>query len=88
MWLYALRRLVMTIPILIGVTIICFALIHLAPGDPIRNMLPPDATDAQADALRAVYGLDKPLPIQAKTIVGAERNGGGIVVLRQGLSAA
>ena len=64
MWLYALRRLLMTVPILFGVTVICFALIHLAPGDPIRNMLPPDATDAQADALRAVYGLDKPLPVQ------------------------
>jgi peptide/nickel transport system permease protein len=64
MWVYALRRLVMTIPILLGVTIICFLLIHIAPGDPIRNMLPPDATEAQADALRSLYGLDKPLPIQ------------------------
>lgn len=64
MWLYALRRLVMTIPILLGVTIICFALVKIAPGDPIRALLPPGATDADAARLMAMYGLDKPVPLQ------------------------
>ncbi|HTJ59210.1 MAG TPA: ABC transporter permease [Devosiaceae bacterium] len=64
MWLYALRRLLMTIPILIGVTIICFILIKIAPGDPIKALLPPGATEADAARLRAMYGLDQPLPLQ------------------------
>ena len=64
MWLYALRRLIMTIPILLGVTIICFALVQIAPGDPIQSLLPLNATEADAAKLRAVYGLDQPLPVQ------------------------
>jgi peptide/nickel transport system permease protein len=64
MWLYALRRLILTVPILFGVTIICFALVHIAPGDPIQNLLSPTASQAYADRLRAAYGLDQPLPIQ------------------------
>jgi peptide/nickel transport system permease protein len=64
MWLYTLRRVVMTIPILLGVTIICFALVQIAPGDPIQNLLPPDASAADAARMRAVYGLDRPVPIQ------------------------
>jgi peptide/nickel transport system permease protein len=64
MWLYAARRVVLTVPILFGVTIICFALVHIAPGDPIQNLLSPTATAADAARLRAAYGLDQPLPIQ------------------------
>ncbi|MDR3472922.1 MAG: ABC transporter permease [Devosia sp.] len=64
MWLYAFRRLVMTIPILLGVTIICFALVKIAPGDPIQSLLPPNASQADADRLRGFYGLDKPVVLQ------------------------
>src|SRR5882757_4212557 len=64
MWLYAARRLLMTIPIGLGVTIICFTLIYLAPGDPVQSLLPPDATASDVAMLRAAYGLDKPIPIQ------------------------
>jgi peptide/nickel transport system permease protein len=64
MWLYAARRLLMVIPIALGVTIICFALLYLAPGDPIQNLLPPGATQQDALALRKLYGLDKPVPVQ------------------------
>ncbi|KAA0685070.1 ABC transporter permease [Neorhizobium sp. P12A] len=64
MWLYALRRLILTVPILFGVTVICFALVHIAPGDPIQNLLSPTASQADADRLWAAYGLDQPLPIQ------------------------
>ena len=64
MWLYATRRVVLTIPILLGVTIICFALVHIAPGDPIQNLLSPTSSAADAARLRAAYGLDQPLPTQ------------------------
>lgn len=64
MWLYAARRIVLTIPILLGVTIVCFALVQIAPGDPIQNLLSPTASAADAARLRAAYGLDQPLVVQ------------------------
>ncbi|WP_423069204.1 ABC transporter permease [Devosia sp. CN2-171] len=64
MWLYALRRLVMTIPILFGVTVICFALVQIAPGDPVQNLVRPDANPEDVARLRAYYGLDQPVVIQ------------------------
>lgn len=75
MWLYAARRLLFTIPIGLGVTIICFALVYLAPGDPIQSLLPPDASEADKIAIRKAYGLDEPIPIQylvwlGKALVG------------------
>jgi peptide/nickel transport system permease protein len=70
MWLYALRRLVLTIPILFGVTVICFALVHIAPGDPIQNLLSPTASAADAARLRAAYGLDQAIPIQYLIWIG------------------
>jgi peptide/nickel transport system permease protein len=70
MWAYTLRRLIMTIPILLGVTIICFALVQIAPGDPIQSLLPPDATEADAERLRQFYGLDQPIVIQYANWLG------------------
>lgn len=64
MWLYALRRLLMTIPILLGVTIICFALVKLAPGDPVQNLVRPETPPEDIAKLRAYYGLDQPVVIQ------------------------
>lgn len=64
MWIYALRRLIMTIPILMGVTIICFALVQIAPGDPVQNLVRPDANPEDVARLRAYYGLDQPVVFQ------------------------
>lgn len=64
MWLYAAKRLLMTIPIGLGVTVICFALIYLAPGNPVQSLLPPDATAKDIAELKHAYGLDKPIPVQ------------------------
>ncbi len=46
---------------LFGVAMIVFVLIRVAPGDPIAMMLPPGATEADIERLKALYGLDKPL---------------------------
>ena len=46
---------------LFGVAVIVFVLIRVAPGDPIAMMLPPGATDADIERLKALYGLDKSL---------------------------
>lgn len=64
MHLYILRRLLYTVPIIIGVTIVCFSFIHLAPGDPISAVLPENASTELMEEIKAAYGLDKPLPIQ------------------------
>ncbi len=59
-----LRRLLYTLPIMAGVALVCFSLVHLAPGDPLVSILPPDASaDLQAQ-LRTLYGFDRSLPEQ------------------------
>jgi len=64
MHLYILRRLLYTVPIIIGVTLVCFSFIHLAPGDPISAVLPENASADVVAQIKATYGFDKPLPIQ------------------------
>ena len=64
MWLYVARRIVLVIPIAIGVSIVCFALVYLAPGDPIQSMTPADASPADIALIKRAYGFDKPIPIQ------------------------
>ena len=64
MHLYVLRRLLYTIPIIIGVSLVCFSFIHLAPGDPISAVLPENASAEVMAQIKAAYGFDKPLPMQ------------------------
>src|SRR6266508_1705074 len=59
-----LTRIVTTLITLFGVAVIVFIVIRVAPGDPISMMLPPGATTADIDRLRALYGLDKSIPEQ------------------------
>ena len=54
----------MLVPVLLGVSIIAFSLIHLAPGDPARTMLGERATQEQLNEIREKYGLDKPVYVQ------------------------
>lgn len=63
---YLLKRLLLMIPLFIGITIISFAVIHLAPGSPIdlATDLNPKATAEVKARMRALYGLDKPLYVQ------------------------
>ena len=64
MLLYALRRIIYLIPIAFGVSLLVFALVHLAPGDAISAIVPPDAPQELIDKLKEYYGFDKPLPVQ------------------------
>jgi peptide/nickel transport system permease protein len=62
---FILRRLVYAIPTLLGISIITFIIVRLAPGDPIRLFtFGSRATNEDIEALRHLYGLDKPLPFQ------------------------
>ncbi len=59
-----IRRLLLIIPTLIGVSVVVFILLRVVPGDPIAMMMPPGATQADIDHLRQLYGLDKSIPDQ------------------------
>ena len=61
---YTIKRIVHLIPVAIGVTIFCFILLHIAPGDPLAAIMPADATAEQQAQMRAIYGFDRPLPVQ------------------------
>ncbi|MFZ4652254.1 MAG: ABC transporter permease [Rubrivivax sp.] len=61
---FLLRRLLYTLPIMLGVALVCFALVHLAPGDPLVSVLPPDASVELQRQLRTLYGFDRSLPEQ------------------------
>jgi peptide/nickel transport system permease protein len=60
----AVRRLVLTLPVLLGVVTAVFLILHLVPGDPIEVMLGEAAAPADRAALRAALHLDDPLPVQ------------------------
>jgi len=61
---YILIRVAYAVPVALAVSMICFLLVHLAPGDPLSLVLPADANQATIDATKAKYGLDQPLPAQ------------------------
>jgi peptide/nickel transport system permease protein len=61
---YILRRLLYVIPISLAVSAVCFALVFLAPGDPLSAVLPGDASVELVEKLKADYGFDKPIPVQ------------------------
>src|SRR3989449_8009189 len=64
---YFAQRLVFVIFVLLGVSVLVFAVTRLTPGDPARVMLGPRATDDQVAQLRTAYGLDQPLYVQYVT---------------------
>ncbi|WP_272970271.1 ABC transporter permease [Comamonas terrigena] len=61
---YLLRRILYTLPIMLGVALLCFALVHLAPGDPLVSVLPADASAELQAQMRELYGFNRPLPEQ------------------------
>lgn len=61
---YIVRRLLLMIPVLIGVSVIVFSLVRLIPGDPAELLLGEDYTQEAYEKLRAEWGLDKPIYTQ------------------------
>ena len=63
---YLLKRIAMLFPLLLGISLITFTVIHLAPGEPVemRTAMSPKITAETRQRLREFYGLDKPLPVQ------------------------
>lgn len=67
---YTLRRLLETIPILLGVTLLTFLILHLSPGDPAVLIGGPTATAQDIANIRARLNLDRPLPERYLTFLG------------------
>ncbi len=63
---YLLKRLFFMVPMVFGITLISFAVIHLVPGEPgmLEAEMNPKVTKEARERIRAFYGLDKPLHIQ------------------------
>ena len=61
---YLLRRVLYAVPIALAVSLVCFLLVHIAPGDPVSAIVPADAPQEVVDQIRRDYGLDRPLPVQ------------------------
>lgn len=70
---YILRRLLSIVPVLLGVTLLVFAMLHLTPGDPVRMMMGEfQASPEQLELLRSRLHLDDPLPVQyGRFLLGA-----------------
>ncbi|MBV9578446.1 MAG: ABC transporter permease, partial [Chloroflexi bacterium] len=68
MYRWLLRRIVISIPVLLGITVLSFCFVRLAPGDPVRMMINPEYMAGGAEDFvarkRAELGLDQPLPVQ------------------------
>jgi len=69
---YLVKRLIMLIPLMIGITLITFAVIHLAPGEPVEMQMAmnPKVGKEARDRLKKFYGLDQPLHTQYFNWVG------------------
>ena len=82
------RRLVLTLPVLLGVATLVFLLIHLIPGDPVVSMLGEGATQEEVDLLRSRLGFDRPLVEQYVRYLGGLARGDLGTSLRYGTSVA
>ncbi len=61
---YVIRRLIQALPILLGIAVISFIIVHVAPGSPIDKFRTPRVSEEQLQNLYRMYGLDKSLPEQ------------------------
>jgi len=72
---YLVKRLLSLIPVLFGISLVSFILIHLVPGDTVSVILGTNTTAVSAAALRAAFGLDRPAPVQYITWLGGLLHG-------------
>jgi peptide/nickel transport system permease protein len=70
MYRYLTRRTLLTLPTLLGVSLVVFVTIKLIPGDPIASLVGPRATPEIRQLVAERYGLDRPLPVQYVSWLG------------------
>jgi peptide/nickel transport system permease protein len=72
---YILQRVLMLVPVLFGVTLVSFSLLHLVPGDPAEILGGQEATAEDIARIRKEYGLDRPLVVQYVRFVASAARG-------------
>ena len=72
---YTIRRLLQTIPLLIAISFAAFIMMHLVPGDPVRNMMGIEASKEAVEAERERLGLNDPLLVQYGRFLGGVLKG-------------
>lgn len=65
-----LYRILLAIPTMLGVAVICFMLVQIAPGDPLVSVMPPDASEALRQTLMQAYGFISRCPCSLSTGCG------------------
>jgi peptide/nickel transport system permease protein len=86
---YIIRRTLMAIPLLFGITILSFAIIQIAPGDPTALMIDPMIREKDMEAYKELYGLNDPMHVQYIKWVGNMLQGNfGDSLIRQGVSVS
>src|SRR5918999_1683066 len=82
-------RLIHTLPVIVGITLAAFVLIHAVPGDPIRIMLGGKASQEHIDEVEHQLGIDRPLPEQyVDFVIGIPRGDlGDSIILRRPVSS-
>jgi len=71
MWKYIVKRLIALIPVILGVTLLVYLIMYMAPGDPAKSILGEQASPEAIAALRLQMGLDDPILVQyARYIIG------------------
>jgi peptide/nickel transport system permease protein len=89
MFTYIIRRTLMAIPLLFGITILSFAIIQIAPGDPTALMIDPMIREKDMVAYKELYGLNDPIHVQYMKWVGNMLQGNfGDSLIRQGVSVS
>src|SRR3954463_2668617 len=64
MLIFAARRIIQAIPILLGVSLVVFGLVHIVPGNPIDLLMPPEASPEIIAQMKQAFGFDQPLYVQ------------------------
>lgn len=72
---YIRRRLIQSVVVVWGVSVLVFFLLRLAPGDPVSLLLVESASPEQVAAAKAKWGLDKPIPVQYAVFLGRALRG-------------
>jgi peptide/nickel transport system permease protein len=85
---YILKRIALVVPVVLAVALVCFMLVHIAPGDPLISVLPPDASVELAEQMKRLYGFDRPLPVQFGMWVWKALNGNLGTSIASGRSVA
>ncbi|MGH3589139.1 MAG: ABC transporter permease [Pseudonocardia sp.] len=81
---FVLRRILLTVPLVLAVAALTFVLSHVVPADPARMLAGLNADESTVAAIRAEYGLDRPLVVQFGTYVGRLLQGDlGVALLDQ-----